>query len=914
MRTPLLLILTLAGCDGFFKGEDTGVDSTVPADDSEVTVDTQQAEACGELTQDTTWTAEMSPITLTCDVRVLDATLTIEAGAVVLASSGASLDIGDDEVPGALVVAGSADAPVRFSPLDGDVRGGWSGLLVHAEGEASIRWAELSGAGGGEGADLLIEGAEVLVESVQLSDSSGVGLLLRQGGRLHPDSASLRVSGNESWAAIGPADVIHSLPAGDSEYTGNTLDAVAVEAATVEDAVEWEDLGVPYAVLGNVELEGVASAPAELNVTAGVRMLFDGDRSIRVSRRGGEASLRIGEASGEAVYMGALDASEPGFWGGLLIFDGAQDIELRNLLMEYAGSAYDGSVYAETDVDVLMQDVDIERSSAAAVLFTNGAGFHADSADLVFTNNEGLPVVTGADQTHTVPLEDYTGNARDGVGVTGTTVPVAVSWPDHGIPYVVDGDVKLEGIAVAPAILTIAAGTELRFTPDSAIFLSQRTGASGLVVEGEQGNEVLMTADGAAVPGAWSGIGAYNGVVSTDFRLEHTVIEYAGDEAFDAAIYMEAGAIEVQDVVVRESRGVGMTLTGDARFVDGSMGLEIYDCDSPMVIPAGYAHTIPPDADLTGNFWDYLYVRNDTQIRQSVTWRPVGGVDWWIEDTLNVGNGGVDGIVLTLEAGLVLRFEAETELRVGVSSTNGTAAIDARGTASQPVVLTAAQAYHPGAWGGLSIGPECGGLTQNLEHVEVRYAAMTLNGCAATFDHLSLSDAADIGLSLTGANALITADTLSVSDAGDIGLRVRSGADLTVTDLSITDSGAEGLYLVTSSVRVYGSSSVSGSGGVGVLSSYADLVLDGVTVEFSGDDGLQFSDPTGDDLVLIDSSVFRDNAGDGVEFAGSGAGVTLQDSELRSNGGWGIRIDPSDAQPTLSNVTYSNNTLGDIGQ
>ncbi|MCB9743737.1 MAG: right-handed parallel beta-helix repeat-containing protein [Alphaproteobacteria bacterium] len=914
MRLALLLTLMLAGCDGFFKGEDTGADSGVPADDSEVTIDSAPPpEACGQITEDTTWTPDNGPITMSCDVKVLEATLTITAGTRIRSANGASLEIGNDETDGALIIEGTEDAPVIFSPTAGNVRGGWAGLLVNAEGEAEIRWAELRGAGNGEGAALLVTGAEVLLEDVTIQDSSETGLRLRQGGTLHEDSRGLRITGCEGWPAIGTASLVHSLPAEGSDYTGNDFDAVGVEGATIEDQVVWEDLGVPYAVLGNVELEGVASAPARLDVLGGVELLFDDGRSVRVSRRGGEAELSIGEAGADPVRMSALQASEPGFWGGVQAYDGAQEVSLVNVSVEYSGFDYAGGLYAESDLEVLLQDVRVEYASGAALQLTAGAALAEGSGDLVFTNNGGLPIIVGADQTHTIPLEDYTGNARDGIQVTGATIPSSVTWPNHGIPYVVDGDVKLEGIAAAPAVLTIDPGVELRYEPDSSMMLSQRSGASGLIVDGTESEPVLMTADGAAVPGSWSGIAVFNGADSEQLRLSNLIIEYAGDEAYDAGIYMEASAIYVENLEIRHSLRRGMTMTNQARFAAGSSGLVIHDCDQPLIVPAGYVHMVPLDSQLTGNNLDYMYIRNDTQVDTSVTWRPLGGVDWWVEDNLRVGNRNVDGIVLTLEAGVVLRFEAETELQVGDSTTFGTASIRTLGTASQPVVLTSASAYHPGAWVGLTVGPYCTSDPVHLEHLEVAWSNISIAGCPVEMENVSLSGSGDVGLGITGSLTLATLDGVTISDSPGRGLRVRGGATVFANDLVVEDAGEEGIQVSGASLTVTGNSRVSDSASYGIEVDLGDLSLDGVDIERSGDHGVFFVDNTSGTIVLIDNTFITDSAGDGVHFDRHATDAVIQDSTLSGSGGYGVYVDPTRTQPSLINVSYSSNALGDIG-
>src|SRR5213076_203801 len=61
----------------------------------------------------------------------------------------------------------------------------------------------------------------------------------------------------------------------------------------------------------------------------------------------------------------------------------------------------------------------------------------------------------------------------------------------------------------------------------------------------------------------------------------------------------------------------------------------------------------------------------------------------------------VDGS-LTLEAGVVLKFQDRADLHVGMS---GPAKLFVRGTASDPVIMTGAGDAFPGAWPGVELHP-----------------------------------------------------------------------------------------------------------------------------------------------------------------------------------------------------------------
>ncbi|MGN6107813.1 MAG: hypothetical protein ACTHU0_22085, partial [Kofleriaceae bacterium] len=190
----------------------------------------------------------------------------------------------------------------------------------------------------------------------------------------------------------------------------------------------------------------------------------------------------------------------------------------------------------------------------------------------------------------------------------------------------------------------------------------------------------------------------------------------------------------VDHVVVEGSGGAGLRLDVGAAFAPGSRDLVVRgagaeDPEHPFPLEFGES-AVPtvPAGTYTGNAKDELLIDPETVgegggFQVDSTMRSYG-VPWRVRnsiagDSLAIGNGNEDA-VLTIEPGVVLRFEAGVALHIE-SDLDGMSAIRAIGTAAQPIVFTsAAPAPAAGDWRGLYFnGPVS---PQNaLEHVRIEY-------------------------------------------------------------------------------------------------------------------------------------------------------------------------------------------------
>ena len=144
------------------------------------------------------------------------------------------------------------------------------------------------------------------------------------------------------------------------------------------------------------------------------------------------------------------------------------------------------------------------------------------------------------------------------------------------------------------------------------------------------------------------------------------------------------------------------------------------------------------------------------------------------------------GVVLTIEAGAVVKVNGGYQITV-----NGS--LDANGTSSDQILFTSGQSSpSPGDWKGLKFTGDVY-PSPVLEHVQVEYASngILANGVTETatlkLQPVTIRNVGQDGIQVRSAVAEISGGT--VEDVGNRGVLVRRGADVTIDNLTASQSG-----------------------------------------------------------------------------------------------------------------------------
>lgn len=327
--------------------------------------------------------------------------------------------------------------------------------------------------------------------------------------------------------------------------------------------------------------------------------------------------------------------------------------------------------------------------------------------------------------TPSCPTPTGAGTTHDGA----KNIAADETWTAAGSPHLVTFDQHV----VAGATLTIEPCAVVRVIGARGFTID--TGAK-LVAEGTADKPIRFEQLESGKP--WAYLRAF---APSTMRLAYVTIDGAGGEPVNAYGALEVRAdqtkaaeelLHVDHVTIKGSAGYGVSLREGGAFTKTSTDLTITGSAlAPLRIQPRLATNLPKGT-YVGNKEDVIQVETSPYGEisvEDVTFR-ARGIPYKIGSKLTFGDlrvgGGATPVTLTLEPGVVLKFNKHTSAALLVEASTGTkpamGTLVAVGTADQPIVLTSADpAPAAGAWRGLVFGqlPSAG---NKLEHVKIEFA------------------------------------------------------------------------------------------------------------------------------------------------------------------------------------------------
>ena len=706
------------------------------------------------------------------------------------------------------------DATVEWAGGPGlDDDAGFGAAVDVAGGNLTVVASEIRGAAG-HGVHVTVGGRVAIRDSV-LRDNRDDGLEAT-GGRLDAAFTGNLVTGNGRYPVAVSAIDAHRLDPS-SDYTGNGDDVAWLAGGRLAEDATWQPLAVDY-LLGSGFTVSDLAAPT-LHWQDGVRVRMAAGIGVTIGAPEAGALVTEGEVLGVHLVSAAADAA-PGDWAQLFI--GANDTGSRLVGLEVAhGGGGDalGALHLHGSAPAL-EGIRVHDSGRHGLYVNTGA--RPSVTDSTFTDNAGDGVyVSGgggllrsgssfqrnrmernAEHPITLPADDlgeldtsstYTGNAVDRVNVLPDQVEHSATWRHLPVDFLFAGGTSIRAATLEDARpeVQVEADTVLRFGPAATLVIGNSAPARFETAPG-----VRFTSADEQVPGAWRGLRFEDG--AEDCRLMGATVEYAGGDTDTGAVEVLHSHLVISGSTVRDSEtwGVflwtgasasitdtrieangrgGLSLVGTARL--GTEGVEpdflrnvvTGNGGAPIDLPITQYHRLDPSSTFTGNATPFIESSGGI-IDRSVRWQRLDS-EVHVRSIIVVRGDGVEP-TLTLDPGLVLRFDPNSGLHIGEG---GPGALQLRGTVEAPVRLTTAtDPPMAGTWNGLRLAAGCQADAGTLvEHAIIEYAGATSFGdvwfidCDATLRDSHLAHSASTGVRRTRSNPTLENLTFEDNAGGD---------------------------------------------------------------------------------------------------------------------------------------------------
>ncbi len=352
------------------------------------------------------------------------------------------------------------------------------------------------------------------------------------------------------------------------------------------------------------------------------------------------------------------------------------------------------------------------------------------------------------------------------------TISASTTWSLANSPYVVSGDVSVQG--PASPILTMEAGVTVKFNSGGRLIVG-KTAAGRLLAVGTASRPILFTANTSAPSaGYWHGIVFYGQAVSSS-RIAYATVEYGGyaggvNGTF-GGILVSGSSPTLQNITVRNSAVAGILVTDGSPDITGAtltgnpVGLSVSYPGAPGLQNAtitksgGFAVSIDPRVtfaalsglSFSGNGTDAIQVAGGT-VSASATWKD-GGVPYIVANNVLVESAG-SAPTLTIKPGVTVRFDPGKSLVIGRSQAG---ALQAVGTSSRRITFTAnSPAPAPGSWPGIEFDSHAASSSR-ISYADVDFAGfndgfgdfwggITVAGAAPTLQNITVQNSAVAGL------------------------------------------------------------------------------------------------------------------------------------------------------------------------
>jgi hypothetical protein len=578
----------------------------------------------------------------------------------------------------------------------------------------------------------------VLIQA-QATDNVGVAKVEFYDGVTKIGEDATATTGNVydvSWTATAGS---HILKAVASDAAGNMdRDSITVtvsgsggptyHAGLIQHSETWYPSGNPHIITADIAIEDAVNSPI-LTIMPGCLVQFAGDFEIFCGYEASGAIVAEGKADSLIVFTTTSNPKTPGSWKSISFFEHSTTAtSLKYCTIEYGGSYANNGELFVADVAIKINYCTVRRSLSSGIVFFGDNGRAAQ-----FTNNSvnecgGHAIEIEPGQVRTLGSGNtFTGNADNDILVRAGVITATGTWLNHGIPYLIGGDVGVDHETNNP-ILTIAPGCVIKFGGDYEFYCAYYF-PGAIVAEGTTLLPITFTTNSnPPSAGSWKAVKVYE-MATTTTSFNHCVFEYGGSEDCNLGVYNAAA--KVNNCIIRYSGSDGVLGGGleasSGHFTQFTGNTISNSAGHAVNIGPNYVRTLGTGNTYTSNTYNDILVRGGF-VQTTGTWLNQG-VPYNISESVEVSDEGGSSPILTIASGITIKMQANTEFVVGYWWPGG---LIADGTADTIWFTSASPSPAGGDWKSVSFYEHAIDGTSKLKNCVVEYAGNDLGNIVVT--------------------------------------------------------------------------------------------------------------------------------------------------------------------------------------
>jgi len=319
---------------------------------------------------------------------------------------------------------------------------------------------------------------------------------------------------------IGLEDSIYTLQIASGFYKPQWQTG-QIHTGTISQNETWTTEENPHFIKGTLTVAGKLpdGSPVKLTIQPGVIIQFMEGAAIEIGKTDSPGTLKaVGTGASGIIFTSDQTEKTKGWWNYIRFNKQAVDCEMSFCTVEYGGGydSWDAAgnivIYDITgdinSCNVKINNCTITDSATNGVRFANEIGLALFSNNTI-TNNGKNDIATygkygiclSADQVRGIDATNsVAGNFLGGVYISKGTVENDATWHKLDAPYI------LANATIAGKngpVVTIEAGTEIRFTEDAELEIGTTDKPGTLIAKGTLAEPIIFTSNQTSKTKGW---------------------------------------------------------------------------------------------------------------------------------------------------------------------------------------------------------------------------------------------------------------------------------------------------------------------------------------------------------------------------------------------------------------------------